>query len=120
MTDMQWSTPLSDDEVSALAGADPYLAGGDAEAWDEGVTYLYIFDEPTLLNDLTFPPGQYIRHVWQKKELGWLVTGDAEEHVQAIEDRWIEYDNATADPCDECGAAAHEKCRVPNCQGTWR
>lgn len=117
---IEWGTPLSDEEVTALASTDADFAGGDSEAWAEGVTLLYIFDESTELDGLVFPPGQYLRHVALKKELGWLVTGDAQAYVEAIEEEWVAYDNAPTEPCGDCGAGAHEECQVSNCPGTWR
>jgi hypothetical protein len=104
---MQHVRQLTDAEIEALTEIEPTLAGGDAEEWPQGVTLLYVFAEPYEHKptdfpggefDVTFPAGKYLRHTYWKQQGGWLVTGDAEAHVQLIEDAWRQWQDAPPAP----------------------
>lgn len=127
MTDntMQWGDPLTGEQLEELTGVEPRMVGGDAEEWDFGATFLYVFDQPRTVGDVVFEPGQYIRHVGGNTVTGWQVTGDADEYVEVIEEAWRAIQAATQERCEDCGAEPDETNRTgrtgraPTCPSGW-
>lgn len=115
---MVWGAVLTDEEAEALHYIEATDVGGDCDH-EDGAAFLYVFGQPAESLGLVFPPGKYVRTVHGNEVRAWQVTGDAEAHVAAVEEKWQAYDNAPSEPCGECGAGAHEECLLPGCQGAW-